>query len=75
MSGEVMVGTCDVCGKQHVPLNRKTYYYGIKCECHSPEHFEVVYYCSDCQPEEPKETRIILKTADIKNGNFKMKYK
>jgi len=52
------IGKCDICGK-YAPINRKYYYYPIKCECHSPQHFEIVLYCSDCIPIEPERTTII----------------
>lgn len=47
MSGDVMHGTCDICGKSGC-VERSYYHYGFKCECHSPEHFSVITYCKDC---------------------------
>ncbi len=58
MSGDVEVGKCDVCGKK-TQLNRKIYRYDIKCDCHSPHHFEIVRHCNDCIPKEPKTTKIL----------------
>ena len=53
--GNVNVGKCDMCGKV-APVSRKTYHYNIRCECHSPNHFEIVYHCRECVPFEPKTT-------------------
>lgn len=63
MSGCMMYGKCDVCGKES-NLNRKYFYYGIQCECHSPEHFEIVEHCDDCVPVAPERTRITIKPSD-----------
>ena len=60
--GDIEVGTCTICRKENVQLNRKYYRYDIKCICHSPQHFEIVYYCNNCTPIEPKETRITIET-------------
>lgn len=60
MSGDIEIGKCDYCGKE-CSINRKYYYYGIKCECHGPEHFEIVYHCNECQPKPPRKTSIVLK--------------
>ena len=64
MAGDIEFGKCDVC-KKDAPLQRKYYGYNIKCECHSPNHFEFVRHCNDCTPTEPKETKIILKTSTL----------
>lgn len=64
MCGEMMIGTCDVCGKEHVELRRKYYYYGIKCQCHSPEHFEIVEHCKDCEPIPPSKTVISIQPSN-----------
>ena len=61
MGGELEIGTCDICGKQEVPVSRKYYYYPhIKCECHGPNHFDLVRHCKNCKPHPPRETRIVL---------------
>lgn len=60
MNGEIEFGYCDYCGKE-CDIHRKYYYYGIKCECHSQEHFEIVFYCNDCKPKSPRRTSIALK--------------
>jgi len=63
--GEIEFGKCEVCGKE-APLRRTYFRYGIKCECHSPEHVELIRHCEECTPEEPKETKIIIKTDVLK---------
>lgn len=67
MSGEMEIGKCECCGKDNVPLERTYFRYPFMCECHSPEHFVLIRHCEDCEPTEPKETRITLKTEDLKN--------
>jgi hypothetical protein len=57
--GEIEVGVCDICG-QSSELSRKYYYYDIKCECHSPEHFEIVRHCSRCEPKPPEKTTVFI---------------
>ena len=42
MSSENEIGTCSICGKEHVPVNRKYYRYNIPCECCIGKHFEIV---------------------------------
>ena len=64
MSGEVQYGNCKVCGKVG-PLVRTYFYYDVKCECHSPNHFEIVYHCDTCIPEEPEQTKITIKTEEL----------
>lgn len=65
MSGSIEFGKCDIC-HQDKPLQRTYYRYPIKCECHGPEHFELVRHCTNCVPQEPKETKIIIKTEALK---------
>ena len=62
--GEIEHGKCDICKKIR-DLQRKYYYYDIKCECHSPNHFELVSHCKDCEPKEPVKTRVTFKTANL----------
>ena len=64
---EIEIGTCECCGKQNAKLMRKYFRYPIECECHSPEHFILIRHCKDCEPEEPSETRVTIKTQDLKN--------
>lgn len=63
----VMIGKCDMCGKENVNLNRKYYFYkGVECECHSSPHFEIIDHCKYCEPKEPFETRVYIKTETLK---------
>lgn len=71
MSGAVEYGHCKYCHKETF-LERTYFRYDIKCECHSPSHFEIVYHCKDCKPIEPEETRIILKTATLSKRRIKL---
>lgn len=57
--GDAEYGTCNICGKKAM-VNKKYYYYNIPCECHNKGHFDIVYYCKDCQPQPPKQTKITL---------------
>jgi hypothetical protein len=65
MSGEVEFGRCDIC-KEDKPLERTYYHYDIKCECHSPRHFELVRHCKDCVPVEPLETTLTIKIETLR---------
>lgn len=65
MAGESEFGKCDIC-KQNKPLERTYYHYDIKCDCHSPQHFELVSHCLQCRPQEPLVTTIALQTKDLK---------
>lgn len=58
--GDIEQGNCQTCGKEG-PMTRTYWYYDIKCECHSPEHFEIVWHCHDCQPIEPTKTTVSKK--------------
>ena len=49
---DVEYNICDVCGEPG-ELERTYYYYNIRCDCHSPEHFEIVSTCPNCTPEPP----------------------
>lgn len=58
------IGKCVVCGT--IGVVARTYFsYDIKCECHAPNHFEIVKHCVGCVPKEPTETRIVFKTKDL----------
>lgn len=57
-------GNCDVCKKSDIPINRKYFHYDIKCMCHSPVHFELVYHCNDCIPTPPDKTTIYIEPID-----------
>jgi hypothetical protein len=65
MSGESEYGFCMVCRKEN-NITRTYYHYDLECECHSPKHFEIVWHCLTCTPEEPKETKVTLKTENLK---------
>jgi hypothetical protein len=67
--GAVEFGKCEICGKEG-PLERKYYYYGNTCECHSPVHFEIVRHCKDCKPKEPMETKVKFNTEDLRKTMF-----
>lgn len=66
MSGEIEYGSCDVCGKPE-ELKRTYFRYPIKCECHSPLHFEIKRHGKNCLPKEPEYTSVQFKTKDLKN--------
>ena len=57
MSGSVEHGICDFCGKEDF-LQRTYFRYNIKCDCHSPQHFELMIHCKNCIPIEPINTKI-----------------
>lgn len=54
--GEVEYGICENCGKEDV-LERRTKYYGIKCNCHSPEHFDMIRVCKKCNELKDEELK------------------
>jgi len=58
MSGDIEVGKCEVCGKEG-QLQRKYWNYDVKCDCHSPNHFEMIRHCANCEPKEPISTKIL----------------
>ena len=70
MSGCIEHGCCEYCGEIG-PINRKYYTYGIQCQCHSPEHFELVYHCDKCEPKDPGIKKIEL-TKKQKHNAFKL---
>lgn len=67
MGGESEVGKCECCGTNNVPLERKYFKYPVKCECHSPKHFEFIRHCKDCIPKEPEYTKVTIKTEELKH--------
>ena len=69
MSGDIEHGRCDICGDMS-ELTRKYYHYPIKCECHSPNHFEIVCHCNNCEPEEPRITKVVFDTEKLKKGLY-----
>lgn len=64
MSGSIEVGACDIC-KETTQVTRRYYNYDICCECHSPNHFELVKYCNKCTPVEPTVTTVKLSTSNL----------
>lgn len=62
--GDIENGKCQICGAEG-QINRKYYHYGIRCECHSPQHFEIVFHCNSCEPVEPKQTTVTIKTENL----------
>lgn len=59
VTGECYSGTCAVCGKKAV-LTRTYFNYDFKCDCHSPNHFELVDHCATCVPNTPKATLVTV---------------
>jgi hypothetical protein len=59
---EVVEGKCNMCGKR-AQLTRKYYHYDIKCECHSPKHFEIVWHCKNCTPKPPEKMTITMEPS------------
>ena len=59
-------GKCEVCGKEGV-LFRAYFHYGFKCQCHSPEHFEIVRHCADCIPQRPTKTKVVFSDEQANN--------
>jgi len=60
---DIEYGECDICGIQGV-LERKYYRYDIKCDCcnsKKDDHFEIVRFCSNCQPKPPSVIRVVMK--------------
>ena len=62
--GDSERGLCGVCGEIK-DLNRKYFHYNIKCECHSPDHFEIVWHCNECLPIEPVVTSLSIRTDEL----------
>ena len=64
--GEIEKGTCEVCGKTNVQLQRKYYHYDINCECCGCKlegenvHFEICKYCNDCEPRPPYKISAVV---------------
>ena len=65
MSCGIEFGKCDICGKED-NLERTYFEYDIKCECHSPKHFELVSHCKDCVPSMPTEIHPYIKAMEGK---------
>lgn len=70
MSGAILFGTCELCGKE-TSLDITYFCYNIKCECCSPSHSIRVDHCKDCKPKIPKEVTIV--TKHFSGGTIEMK--
>lgn len=68
----IEIGKCDVCGNES-HLHRTYFRYNIKCDCHSPQHFELVCHCFDCVPREPIYTIITVGSSKTKIDTTKLK--
>ncbi len=63
MMGDIEVSICSIC-KQEKPVSRKYYDYNITCECcngKNDNHFEIVWYCSECKPIPPRSISAVIK--------------
>ena len=72
MGGSIEHGFCECCGKVDF-LERTYFYYNIKCDCHSPQHFELTRHCKNCTPIEPKITKISSSSIKIMVETDKLK--
>ena len=65
--GDMLIGTCTICGRTNVPLSKKYYSYeGVKCACHGYPHTECVEHCKYCEPKEPVETKLYISTEVLR---------
>lgn len=64
MSGDIEYGRCEICGES-ASLTRKYYHYDIKCDCHHPNHFELVRHCSKCTPKPPFQTKVTFLKSSL----------
>lgn len=62
---EIETGSCQYCDYQG-PINRTYFRYDINCDCHSPQHLEIVWHCDECEPKEPTLTKITINTKYLK---------
>ena len=62
MRGEIELGKCGICGKEKQLTRTYFRYPNMKCECHSPCHFDLIIHCRDCVPVRPRETKVLLRT-------------
>ena len=72
MGCDIEFGVCSICRKEK-ELQRTFYYYDLKCECHSPSHFEIIHHCGDCKPREPVETKLTVKVEPLKKSLIYLK--
>lgn len=69
MSGDVLYGVCDKCGKE-TNLIRHCDEFAFPCECHSPHHFILHDLCEDCYKtfrDDPEKMTHFEVTVDIFN--------
>lgn len=62
---QVESGKCQYCDYEG-PINRTYFRYDINCECHSPQHFEIVWHCNNCEPVEPIQTKLTINTKYLR---------
>lgn len=62
--GDSEFGKCDICDVE-TNLQRTYFHYDIKCNCHSPNHFEIVRHCNNCKPNSPLSTKVVIKPINI----------
>ena len=56
-----VIGICEYCGNKTNLKRTYIHYEDIKCECHSPSHFDLIEHCDECEPKIPEKTTAILK--------------
>ena len=67
--GDIEFRQCDICMVSE-PLSRKYYRYNIKCDCCNSvndDHFEIVRYCSECEPKPPRIISVSIKPMKTVN--------
>ena len=73
MCGEMPFGTCEKCGKNNTPLHiRYRHFWDVRCDCHSPNHFDRMEVCELCDTLEDDELfgpLTTLSTSRLENGN------
>jgi hypothetical protein len=74
MSADCEFSVCSACGKKGI-VRRKVFHYDMKCQCHSPNHFEVVYHCEGCVPVEPETTTVFSVSVLLGNIENRIEYK
>lgn len=57
------IGTCGICKKEDVALERTYYRYDIVCTCCNgakDHHFEIVRHCHTCGPKPPRRVSVCI---------------
>lgn len=57
-------GKCEICKISNY-LTRTYFRFPIKCQCCGPTHFELITHCSECIPEMPPTTTVVLSTSQL----------